>query len=252
MGPFTITASAIDSCTPRLFEKDGLFFLYAATHPQCRLTLKEHNILIRNATDNDLDSIFEAEQLIWPEGQRASEQEFASRLSLFPEGFFIALTDSRVIAACTSGLMHYDPDDLSHCDSWVRITNNGMLNPRIEILDANAIYIVSNGIVPKWRRKGLRERLIQAQIDLMKSMRLSYVATGAMLPGYNAYCREVAEVSAMEYASTLQNGKSIDPTLRKLSQLGLLLPDNRHLIEDYYPSKESRNYGALLVYTNHL
>ena len=35
--------------------------------------------------------------------------------------------------------------------------------------------------------------------------------------------------------------------LRKLEQLGLRLPDERHVIPGYYPSPESRDHAALLV-----
>ena len=208
------------------------------------------DIQIRNATKSDLEGILAAEQLIWPEGQRASAEAFASRLELFPVGFFVAVTSGEIVAACTSCLMHYDPRDLSQCVSWSSVTNDGLLRPKEQVSNANALYIVSNGIIPEHRRSGLRERLIGAQIELTRSMKLPYLVTGAMLPGYDNYCRTVAEVSAAEYAATMKDGEPVDPTLRKLSRLGLVLPNTNHLIENYYPSPQSRNYGALLVYAN--
>ena len=69
-----------------------------------------------------------------------------------------------------------------------------------------------------------------------------------MIPGYDRFCRENGEIPAGEYAFLRRDGELVDPTLRRLASLGLILPDERHVIEGFYVSPESRNYGALLVH----
>ncbi|MFH1690359.1 MAG: hypothetical protein ABIE42_09005 [Candidatus Eisenbacteria bacterium] len=68
------------------------------------------------------------------------------------------------------------------------------------------------------------------------------------MPGYDRFCRENGEIPAREYAFLKREGKLIDPTLSRLASLGLVLPDERHVIAGFYVSPESRDYGALLVH----
>jgi ribosomal protein S18 acetylase RimI-like enzyme len=205
---------------------------------------------IRNAGLNDLPAIVAVEEAVWPADARASSEQFASRLEHFPEGFLVAEAGQRIVAVCTSCLIHYDPGQVDQYTSWSKLTNNGFLSPLEQITDPNAVYIVSNGILPEYRRKGLREMLVGAQIDLSRRLQMDYAVTGAMLPGYDAWCREHGDVPAREYAFTEHDGVPVDPTLRKLGALGLKLPGVEHVIPGYYPNQQSRDYGVLLVCKN--
>ena len=97
------------------------------------------------------------------------------------------------------------------------------------------------------RSLGIREALIQTHLNLAKKLKKQYVVTGAMIPGYDAYCNEMGDVPASEYAFILKDGKPIDPTLKKLKSLGLELPNPSHIISNFYQSVASRDHGALLV-----
>lgn len=206
--------------------------------------------VVRNADRNDLDGVLEVERC-WPVEQRAGREKFASRLERFPEGFFVAECEGRIVGAITSCPVRYEPGRPEAFPSWSHATNDGFIHPPGVVRDANALYIISNGIVKEHRRSGLRERLVGAQLDLARKRGLRFALTGAMLPGYDAYCREHGELPARDYAyRTREDGAPVDPTLRKLGALGLLLPSPEHVIPDYYPSPESRDHGALLVYEN--
>ena len=202
---------------------------------------------IRNAEVEDLDAIMQVEAH-WPKEQRSSEEKFRSRLEKFPQGFFLAEANGEVVAVSTSTLTNYDPADLASFRSWEKCTNDGYLYPLNAVDEYNALFIVSNGIMKQARKKGIREEMIRAHFSLAVHLGLQYIATGAMMPGYDAYCSEHGETEISDYAFMMKNGCPIDPTLNKLSSLGLLLPDPRHIIEGYYMSPESRNYGALLVH----
>lgn len=205
---------------------------------------------VRNAGPDDLSAIVAVEEAVWPAGARASQEQFASRLEHFPEGFLVAEAENHIVAVCTSCLIHYDPGQVDQYTSWSKLTNNGFLFPKGQIADPNAVYIVSNGILPEYRRKGLRELLVGAQIDLARRLPVDYTVTGAMLPGYDAWCREHGDVPAREYAFLESDGVPVDPTLRKLGALGLKLPGSEHVIPGYYPNQQSRDYGVLLVCKN--
>ena len=208
-----------------------------------------NSITIRNALTEDLDAVMRIEQE-WPEEQRAGRDKFISRLQHFPQGFFLAEKDDRLVAVSTSTLVHYDPSDLSNFQSWERCTNNGYLYPLGDIDDYNALYIVSNIISVAYRKQGIREAMITAHLRLAQTLALEYTVTGAMMHGYHSYCLQNGEIPAHIYAFLKQDGEWVDPTLRKLASLGLILPDQRHIVENYYVSQESRNYGVILAHCN--
>lgn len=206
-------------------------------------------VTIRNATAKDLDGVM-AVEADWPEDQRAPREKFVSRLERFPRGFFLAIANDCIVAVSTSTLTRYDPDRLEPFRSWERCTNDGYLHPLGDAREYNALFIVSNGILKTHRGTGVREALVSAHLDLSRKLGMAYTVTGAMLPGFDAYCREHGEIPVETYAFLVRDGVPVDPTLRKLASLGLVLPDARHLIPGYYRSPESRDYGALLVCRN--
>lgn len=205
------------------------------------------SLIIRNADLNDIDAVMRVER-DWPKDQRASRDKFVSRLEIFPEGFFLAEVNGEIAGVSTSTLATYSPDKLALFRSWEQCTNNGYYNPLKPMEDYNALYIVSNGIRIPYRGTQVREALITAHLDLAKTLGLTYTVTGAMLPGYAQYCKQNGEITAHDYAFLTEDGKPLDPTIRKLASLGLHLPDKRHIIDNFYQSPESRDYGALLVH----
>jgi ribosomal protein S18 acetylase RimI-like enzyme len=202
---------------------------------------------IRNADASDLDAVM-AVEADWPEEQRAPREKFESRLERCPEGFLVVEADGGVVAVCTSTLTTYDPANLEPFRSWEVCTNNGYLHPLEDRVACNAYYIVSQGILKPYRRKGIRQEMIRANLANAAKLGLEYTVTGAMMPGYDRFCRENGEIPAREYAFLKREGELVDPTLRRLAPLGLVLPDERHVIEGFYVSPASRNYGALLVH----
>ncbi len=204
-------------------------------------------VSVRRADRGDLQGILQVEAA-WPEDQRASADQIETRLERFSQGVFVALDGTRYVACTTSCPIVYMPEAVSNFRSWDEVTNHGLFPDPLPD-GANALYIVSNGIIPEYRRTGLRERLIGCHLSLARRMNLMYVVTGAMLPGYARYCRQHGELPVADYADMKVSGKPVDPTLRKLGALGFRLPSRAHLIPDYYPSPESRDYAALMVWT---
>jgi len=204
-------------------------------------------IIVRQATASDLSAILEIE-MDWPEEQRCTQEKFISRMDIFPEGFFVVELDSEVVAVSTSTLVKYNAESIQYFSSWDLCTNDGFLRHLEGFENYNALYIVSNGIMKKARRIGIREEIIKSHFQLAKDLGMKYVVTGAMIPGYRSFCQSRGFLPAPDYATLEENGRLIDPTLRKLKSLGLKLPTKEHIIENFYPSPESHDFGALLVY----
>lgn len=204
---------------------------------------------IRNAKITDLDDLVTVEQ-VWPPDQRATVDQFLNRLERFAEGFWVAEAGNTIVGLSTSCLLRYDPEDLMNFCSWQEATNNGHLYHRQEIAAPNALYVVSTVAVKEYRGRGLFEAFFEKHKELTARLALDYSLTGAMLPGYNAHCAKHGEISAYEYTLLRNNGRPVDSLVRKLVALGYELPDQQHVIADYFQSEESRNYAALLVYRN--
>ncbi|HOE80003.1 MAG TPA: GNAT family N-acetyltransferase [Smithellaceae bacterium] len=184
----------------------------------------------------------------WPPDQRASADQFLSRLEIFPEGFWVGEYDDSIVGLTTSCLQHYDPYKLEQFSSWNQAINNGYLYR--DIKKPNALYIVSTIIIKEHRGEGLFDAFLKKHQETTRKLGLDYSVTGIVIPGYNAYCLEYGEIPIYQYANLRHLNRLVDPLLRKAAALGFKLPDERHLIPHYYQSTESRDYAALLVYQN--
>jgi hypothetical protein len=204
---------------------------------------------VRNATESDFDAVMAVEQC-WPEEQRATIDHFRSRLERFPQGFWVGEVDGVIVGVTTSCLVHYDPKDPETCKSWDLVTNKGYLHPGDQIAKPNALYIVSTAVLKSHQGKGLVPAFFRKHRALTHELRLPYSLTGSMLPRYDAYCRTHGEIPAHKYALLRVRGKPVDPLIRTIHACGYDIPDERHVIADYYPSPESRDYGAIMVYRN--
>ena len=197
---------------------------------------------IRNAEIKDLDEIVKLENQIWPEGTRANKEKFESRLKIFPQGFFLALKNGKLIGTSTSEIIFYNPKNPP--TSWENITNNGYIknhNP-----NGNALYVVSIVAVS---RSGGGSALINAQKNLTQKLNLEYLVLGARIPGYNKYCKENGEISIKNYIKLKRSdGELLDPELRfyTRNELNLVKINPNNMKND----KESRNYGAIMVWKN--
>ena len=148
--------------------------------------------------------------------------------------------DGSLIGASTSQIINYDGSTIT---SWEEITDNGWIrnhNP-----NGNALYVVSIGSIS---RRGGGSALVQAQKNLAKELNLSFLVLGSRIPGYDSYCREHGEINIGEYVKLLRDdGEPLDPELRFYTRNGLSLQEIRsNYMED---DKESRNYGAIMLWT---
>ncbi|HUO78315.1 MAG TPA: GNAT family N-acetyltransferase [Thermodesulfovibrionales bacterium] len=205
------------------------------------------SVIIRNASKKDLEGIMDVE-LDWPEEQRAGSDKFVARLDKCPQGFFVAEVDGKIVGTSTSCVIRYDPFHPEVHKSWDIVTNDGYIHRYEEIENPNALYIVSIGIKRNYRAKGIFQGFAKAQVDLAIKVGLPYVLAGAIMPGYDSYCKKYGDITAEEYGFTRIGHRLADPFLEVWRGLDFHVPDNRHIMTDYYSDTRSRNYSALVVY----
>ncbi len=203
----------------------------------------ETEINIRNATKQDLSNIVMLENEIWPEGTRATLDKFESRLKLFSQGFFLACKNNEIIGVSTSERINYSVSNPPK--SWETITDNGFIC-KSHVDNGNAIYVVSIGAKS---RSGGGSALIQAQKELLEKLNLKFLVLGARIPGYENYIVQNNEISIDEYVQLKrEDNQLLDSELRFYTRNGLkLVKIMPNYMED---DKESRNYGAIMLWEN--
>ncbi|BCM24267.1 hypothetical protein [Methyloradius palustris] len=207
-------------------------------------------ISIRQATEDDLAGILQVEQS-WPEGGRASEDKFIARLKKFPQGFFLACIPNesgieRIIATVTAMPLHYNPSAMMEFKSWDAVTQNGYI-PTFNLNDCNAIYIVSGVIDSEYRGGNIFSPMILSEVALAESLGKRYVLAGAVIPGYKKFYDAITEISAFDYCRRRRGKHLVDPLLSMYEAIGFSVPDESHVIAEYYPDDASRNFAALVV-----
>ena len=207
------------------------------------------NLIIRNATLDDLPGIMQVEQ-DWPEGQRAPAEKMLARIEKSGPGVFVAVVDGAIVGVTTSCLLRYDREHLDRFTSWDDVTNHGRFFNPGEIKDTNAVYVASTGIRKSHRGSGIFRKLIGAQIELSKRLGLRFCITAAIMEGYANYCKIHGSVSAKEYALKRKGDAFVDPLIEKLRRVGFGLPDEHHVLAEYYASEDAHDWSALMVCDN--
>lgn len=199
-------------------------------------------INVRSAALRDLTEVERLEEKVWPEGTRAPLEKFESRLQIFPKGFLLAYSDGKLVGVSTSQIIDYDKQ--TPPTSWEEVTDNGWIRDSHKG-NGNALYIVSLGAIS---RSGGGSALLKAQKDLAVELNLRYMVLGSRIPGYDNYCNQHGEIPVEKYARLqMKNKELLDPELRFYIRNGLTLA---RIVSDYMEDdRESRNYGAIMVWT---
>jgi GNAT superfamily N-acetyltransferase len=192
---------------------------------------------IRNMTEDDLDAIMHLEEESWPEDVRGSRENFSRRIRTFPEGVIGVLYGTDLAGLTTS--MIVPVDDPSTIGSWEEITADGTIQNHDT--SGNCLYVVSLGASPRYSGKGVGSALLNAQIELGKRMKLSYLVLGSRVPGFHTFDGTITEYLSKQ----TPEGFSIDPLVRFYQRGGLSVVAVK---SDYMEhDAESRNYGVVMA-----
>lgn len=209
------------------------------------------NVVIESAKSSSivdegkfLDGVMEVEKSAWPPELQATREKFASRLHVFPEGFFVAKVDGKIGGVTTSQITTYNPNVSK---TWDEITDNGMI-ANTHNLEGNALYVVSVGVAKEVQGNSVGSRIVEVQKDLVTKLGLKYLYLGARIPGYNDYCKEHGELTIEKYLELRRpDGKALDPEIRFYNKCGL---EVKKIISEFELDVNSKNYGAVMVWEN--
>lgn len=191
-----------------------------------------------------LDEVIKVERSAWPPELQATKEKFASRLHIFPDGFFVARVSGKIQGVTTSQIVTYDPNASK---TWDEITDRGMI-AKTHDPKGDALYVVSVGVAKDAQGNHVGSKIVEAQKELVSNLGLKYLYLGARIPGYNNYCKEHGEINIGDYLKLKDSdGEALDPEIRFYNRCGL---EVKKIISEFEPDVDSRNYGIVMVWEN--
>ena len=196
---------------------------------------------IRQAVLKDLQDILLVEEEAWPEGLRATEEMFRSRMGVFPEGTLVAIDNDCITGVVVMEKLKFDSS--TPVRTWAEVTDNGFIRNSHKP-EGNALYGVDLS-VSKYAGRDVSKDLLEAVKRLAIRLNLKLVAFGARIPRFHRY---VNQMSAEEYIkATRPSGRPLDPEIAFYVQGGAEVVK---LLPNYFWDPESLGYGVLMVWKN--
>lgn len=197
------------------------------------------SVKIRQARVEDIEGILIVEEEAWPEGLRATREQFISRIETFPEGTLVAITNDNIIGVIATEIVSYDLKN--PISNWNEVTDYGFIK-RTHNPKGDTLYGVDLSIS---RFIGNASKLLMEEIGrLVIRYNLKQGILGARIPRYHKFADRM---TAEEYVNGRRGNRPIDPELAFYTRLGLKIAG---VIPNYIEDPESCNYSVLLVWEN--
>lgn len=115
------------------------------------------NIKIRRVLIDDLDEVTKIEKICFPEAEAASRESFESRIKTFPDSFFVAEDDEKIIGF------------INGC-----VTNENTIydelyeNSSLHVKDGAYQTVFGLDVIPDYQRQGIAAQLMNHMIKYAK------------------------------------------------------------------------------------
>lgn len=184
----------------------------------------------------------EVEALSWPERLAASRDAVAERISLFPEGQWVAEIDRKVVGAAFAQRIHPDVIAGSELTSDA-VTDGGTLR-KTHSPDGTIYQLIGVGVSPPGHGLGIGRVLIDRQIEYARGLPGIERIVGFTRP---VNFHRFPEDSIEEYVARRSEGGQVwDPVLSFHLDSGARLVS---IHPGFRPDdKEARGYGILIEY----
>lgn len=169
--------------------------------------------------------------------ERFKAAHYRKHVELFPEGQFVVLDGSTVVAATTTLRLRFDFDHFDH--TFAEIIQGGWLTSHDP--EGDWLYGADIGVHPAYRGRGIARALYAARQELVWRLGLKGQVTAGMMRGYGAL---KDRMTAQEYYTGIVAGTITDPTLSVQLRVGF---EPRALLANYLNDPVCDNYSVLIV-----
>lgn len=119
-----------------------------------------NDVKIRGVTQQDLEGCFIIESLCFLPSEAASKENIEKRIKLFPQGFFVAELDGKVIGHINSASTY--KADIADEEFKAMVGHDDY---------GKNIVIFSVAVLPKFQRKGVAKKLMSRFIEESKNLK---------------------------------------------------------------------------------
>lgn len=205
--------------------------------------LKKRQIIVRNASLDDVPAILEVAKKAyphWSEHQRANERNYQMQISAFPDGQFVAVVDGRVAGYCSSLIVYLDDDSPWYAHG--EITGFGSFSTHNH--SGNTLYGADIAVDPEFQRMGISKKLYTARKALLRRYNLKQMIAGGRIPGYQEYS---GKMTAKEYVARVIAGELQDKALNAHLKAGYQVQGVHY---GYMDDEQSLGYSTHLAMPN--
>lgn len=117
------------------------------------------DVNIRNVTEADLDGCYEVEIACWPPEEAAAKETVERRIAAFPQGFYVAESDGRVIGMLNSCCT--DREDLGDEELKQLVGHH---------VAGRNMVVFALGVLPGFRKQGIAAALMMRFIRLAREL----------------------------------------------------------------------------------
>lgn len=208
-----------------------------------RARSKKIDIRVRRWKKADIPGILACQNAAYPNIARESlntARELELQLAAFPEGQFVAEADGKVVGYCASLIVLMDEDAPWY--SYDEITGVGTFSTHNP--SGDTLYGADIAVHPKYRGKGVAEKLYVRRKGLLKRFNLRRMIAGGRIPGY---AEHAGRMTAEQYIRKVRQGELNDMALSAHLKAGY---DVLSVHYGYLNDRESMNYATFLSMDN--
>ncbi|MCB2188420.1 MAG: bifunctional GNAT family N-acetyltransferase/carbon-nitrogen hydrolase family protein [Deltaproteobacteria bacterium] len=201
-----------------------------------------HKLQIRNLQPGDYQDIQTIMELAYAGmGGAWTPEEYATLLSLFPEGQICIEDKGTVVAAAMALVVDYNSLERDH--SYQDVISKGRFDKHD--LEGDYLYGIDVFVHRDYQGMRLGRRLYDARKELCAKLNLKGVIVGGRIPGYAKYYQEM---TPDQYIEKVRNKEIVD------SVLTFQLSNDFHpkrVLNGYIPEdRQSRSHAVLLEWNN--
>ena len=202
----------------------------------------KRNLIVRNATKEDVAQIFSLVMRVYPELPAYPEPMIRAQITNFPEGHFVATLNDEIVGYCATIRVAEGKALSPH--TWREITGNGYGSTH----DGKGLFLYGYEVCvdPKIRGYRIGQRFYDERRKLCQYLRLKGIVFAGRIPNIKKRLKTFQTVE--NYIDAVKKKKIRDPVLSFQLRNGFEILG---VFSDYLPQDlDSLGYGIHLIWKN--